>query len=214
MLDECDKGNIDIILTKSIQRFTRNTVDLLEIVRDLKSKGIEVRFEKENINSMSGDGELMLSILVSFAQEESRQISENVKWGIRKRIERGMLHAGGHFRIYGYRWEGDILVPHPEEAKIVKRIFNSVLEGEGLTKVAKELNEEYMPTSFKAKWHDSTLYKMIRNKTYTGNMLFQKEYKTSPINGKRKLNSGEKPQYLLQNSHEAIISQEFFDKVQ
>ena len=106
MLADCEKGKIDIILTKSISRFARNTVDLLETVRHLKSLGIEVRFEKENINSMSGDGELMLSILASFAQEESRSISDNVKWGIRKRMQNGMITASGHFTVYGYRWEG------------------------------------------------------------------------------------------------------------
>ncbi len=127
LLAECEEGKIDIILTKSIQRFARNTVDLLETVRHLKDLGIEVRFEKENINSMSGDGELMLSILASFAQEESRSISDNVKWGIRKRMQSGMPNANGHFNIYGYKWDGDELVIVPEEAAVVKRIFQNFL---------------------------------------------------------------------------------------
>ena len=127
MLSDCEAGKIDIILTKSISRFARNTVDLLETVRHLKSMGIEVRFEKENINSMSGDGELMLSILASFAQEESRSISENVKWGTQKRFEKGI--PNGKFRIFGYRWEDDQLVIEPEEAEIVKRIFQNFLDG-------------------------------------------------------------------------------------
>ncbi|MCD8300573.1 MAG: recombinase family protein, partial [Clostridiales bacterium] len=110
MIADCEAGMIDIILTKSISRFARNTVDLLETVRHLKDIGVEVRFEKERINSMSGDGELMLSILASFAQEESRSISDNVKWGIHKRMQSGMPNANGHFNIYGYRWEGDDLV--------------------------------------------------------------------------------------------------------
>ena len=127
MLADCEAGKINIILTKSIQRFARNTVDLLETVRHLKDIGVEVRFEKENINSMSGDGELMLSILASFAQEESRSISENVKWGTKKRFEQGI--PNGHFQIYGYRWEGDHLVVEPEEAKIVKLIFDNFMNG-------------------------------------------------------------------------------------
>lgn len=127
MVADCEKGKIDIVLTKSIQRFARNTVDLLETVRHLKDIGVEVRFEKEHISSLSGDGELMLSILASFAQEESRSISENVKWGTRKRFEQGI--PNGHFQIYGYRWEGDQLVVVPEEAAVVKRIFqNSLME--------------------------------------------------------------------------------------
>ena len=112
MLADCEAGKIDIILTKSISRFARNTVDLLETVRRLKDLGVEVRFEKERIRSMDGDGELMLTILASFAQEESRSISDNVKWGIRKRMQNGI--PNGHFRIYGYRWEGDELVIVPD----------------------------------------------------------------------------------------------------
>mgnify|MGYP000446792924 FL=1 len=120
MLADCEAGKIDIILTKSISRFARNTVDLLETVRHLKDLGVEVRFEKERIRSMDGDGELMLTILASFAQEESRSISDNVKWGIRKRMQNGI--PNGHFRIYGYRWEGDELVIVPEEAEDRKSV--------------------------------------------------------------------------------------------
>ncbi len=124
MIADCEKGKIDIILTKSIQRFARNTVDLLKTVRHLKNLGIEVRFEKENISSLSGDGELMLSILASFAQEESRSISENVKWATRKRFAQGLNN--GKFNIYGYRWEDEQLVIVPEEAVIVKRILSEL----------------------------------------------------------------------------------------
>lgn len=126
MVADAEDGKIDIILTKSIQRFARNTVDLLETVRHLKDLGIEVRFEKENINSLCGDGELMLSILASFAQEESRSISENVKWGTRKRFAEGI--PNGKFNIYGYRWEDDKLVIVPDEAIVVKRIFQNFLD--------------------------------------------------------------------------------------
>ena len=140
MIEAADNGEIDIILTKSIQRFARNTVDLLETVRHLKDIGVEVRFEKEHINSMSGDGELMLTILASFAQEESRSLSENCKWGIRKRFEKGI--PNGHFRVYGYRWEGDELVIVPEEAEVVRRIFQNFLDGKSRLETEREFAAE------------------------------------------------------------------------
>lgn len=212
MLADCEAGKIDIILTKSIQRFARNTVDLLETVRHLKNIGVEVRFEKENINSMSGDGELMLSILASFAQEESRSISENVKWGTRKRFEQGI--PNGHFQIYGYRWEGDHLVVEPEEAKIVKMIFDDFLKGLSAESTEKKL-EEMGVKSFKGvHFSNSSIRQILSNITYTGNFLFQKEYVTDPITGKSKINRGELPQYWVENTHEAIIPLETYQAVQ
>lgn len=127
MLAECEAGNIDIVLTKSIQRFARNTVDLLNTVRHLKDLGIEVQFEKENINSMSGDGELMLSILASFAQEESRSISENVKWGTVKRFKQGI--PNGKFSVFGYEWVNGKLTIVPEEAEIVQWMYREYMKG-------------------------------------------------------------------------------------
>ena len=144
LIDDCNAGRIDLVLTKSISRFARNTVDLLETVRHLKDIGVEVWFERENIHSMDGDGEVMLSILASFAQEESRSISENVKWGTRKRFEKGI--PNGHFRIYGYRWEGDELVPVPEEAAVVKRIFQNFLDGKSRLETEREFAAEGITT--------------------------------------------------------------------
>ncbi len=212
MVADCEAGKIDIVLTKSIQRFARNTVDLLETVRHLKDIGVEVRFEKENINSMSGDGELMLSILASFAQEESRSISENVKWGTRKRFEQGI--PNGRFQIYGYRWEGDHLVVEPEEAKIVKMIFEDFLNGLSAESTEKKL-EEMGVKSFKGvHFGNTSIRQILSNITYTGNFLFQKEYVTDPITGKSKINRGELPQYWVENTHEAIIDLETFQYVQ
>lgn len=125
LLADCYVGKIDIVLTKSISRFARNTVDLLETVRHLRELGISVRFEKERIDSLTEDGELMLTLLASFAQEEVRSLSENVKWGTRKRYEQGI--PNGKFQIYGYRWEGDHLVIEPEEVKIVRLIYDNFL---------------------------------------------------------------------------------------
>ena len=127
LLGDCEAGKIDIIFTKSISCFARNTVDLLETLLHLKELGNEVRFEKERINSLSGDGEVTLTLLASFAQEEIISLSNNVKWGIRKRMEKGI--PSGHFRVFGYRWESDQLVIVPEEAAILRRIFQNFLDG-------------------------------------------------------------------------------------
>ena len=212
MLAECEAGNIDIILTKSISRFARNTVDLLETVRHLKELGIEVQFEKEHISSLGDDGELMLSLLASFAQEESRSISDNVKWGTRKRMEKGV--PNGHFRVYGYRWEGDELVPVPEEAAIVKRIFQNFLDGKSRLETEREFAAEGITTREGYRWVDSNIRCVLTNVTYTGNMLLQKEYVADPITKKKKKNRGELPQYFVANTHEAIIDKETFDYVQ
>lgn len=184
MIEAADNGEIDIILTKSIQRFARNTVDLLQTVRHLKDIGVEVRFEKEHINSMSGDGELMLTILASFAQEESRSLSENCKWGIRKRFEKGI--PNGHFRVYGYRWEGDDLVIVPEEAEIVKRIFQNFLDGKSRLETEREFAAEGITTREGCRWVDSNIKVVLTNVTYTGNLLLQKEFISDPISKQRK----------------------------
>ena len=212
MLVDCEEGKIDIILTKSISRFARNTVDLLETVRHLKAKGIEVRFEKENINSMSGDGELMLSILASFAQEESRSISENIRWATKKRFEKGI--PNGKFKIFGYRWEDDKLVPVPEEAEIVKRIYQNFLDGKSRLETEKEFAAEGITTANGCRWVDSNIKVVLTNITYTGNLLLQKEFIEDPITKRRKKNRGEMPQYFVENTHEPIIDMETFQYVQ
>ncbi len=212
MLADCEAGKIDIVLTKSIQRFARNTVDLLEAVRHLKGLGIEVRFEKENINSMSGDGELMLSILASFAQEESLSISNNVKWAIRKRMETGI--PNGKVRIYGYEWVEDNLVIVPEEAAVVRRIFQNFLDGKSRLETEREFAAEGITTRDGFRWVDNTIRRVLCNVTYTGNMLLQREYISDPIEKKRKKNHGELPQYWVENTHEPIIDIETFRYVQ
>lgn len=214
LLSDCEAGKIDIVLTKSISRFARNTVDLLETVRHLKELGIEVRFEKENINSLSGDGEVMLTLLASFAQSESESISTNVKWGIRKRMQAGLPYANGHMNVYGYRWEGDELVIVPEEAAVVKRIYQNFLDGKSRLETEKEFASEGITTRAGARWVDSNLKVVLSNVTYTGNMLYQKEYITDPITKKVKKNHGELPQYYVENTHPAIIDKETFDYVQ
>ena len=212
MLDDCEAGKIDIILTKSISRFARNTVDLLETVRHLKELGIEVRFEKENINSLSGDGEVMMTLLASFAQEEITSLSNNVKWGVRKRMEQGI--PNGHFRIYGYRWDGDQLVIEPEEAAIVRRIFQNFLDGKSRLETEREFEAEGITTANGCRWVDSNIKAVLTNITYTGNLLLQKEFIEDPITKRRKKNRGELPQYYVEDTHEAIIDMETFQYVQ
>jgi len=212
LIADCEAGKIDIVLTKSISRFARNTVDLLKTVRHLKELGISVRFEKENIDSLSGDGEVMLTLLASFAQSESESISNNVKWGTRKRMEQGI--PNGHFRVYGYRWEGDQLVIVPEEAAIVKRIYQNFLDGKSRLETEREFAAEGITTRDGCRWVDSNLKVVLSNITYTGNMLLQKEYISDPISKKRKKNRGELPQYFIEDTHEAIIDMETFQYVQ
>ncbi|HAP5219313.1 TPA: recombinase family protein [Enterococcus faecalis] len=212
LIKDAEDGKVDIILTKSISRFARNTVDLLETVRKLKAIGVEVRFEKEKINSLSGDGELMLSILASFAQEESRSISNNIKWSIQKRFKEGKHN--GRFHIYGYRWEGQDLVIEPEEAKIVKLIYANYMKGISAEMTEQQLARMGVKGMKGGPMKNEVIRAMLKNITYTGNLLFQKEYTPDPIVGKTKLNKGELPQYFVENHHEAIIPMEEWQAVQ
>lgn len=211
ILEDCDAGKIDVVLTKSISRFARNTVDLLETVRHLREIGIEVRFEKEQINSLSGDGELMLSILASFAQEESRSTSENVKWAIRKKFQQGRQNS---FNIYGYRWDGERFVVEPEEAKIVKLIFDNFLKGLSAEQTEKQLEEMGIQSYTGGRFSNSSIRAILKNEKYTGNMLLQKVFTLDHMTHKSRTNHGELPQYWVADSHEAIIDLATFEKVQ
>ena len=213
MLDDAEAGKIDVILTKSIQRFARNTVDLLSIVRHLKELGVEVRFEKERINSLSGDGELMLTILASFAQAESQNISTNIRWTFKKKNTQGIPNQ--HFFVYGYRWEGDRLVPFPAEAEVVRKIYADFLAGKTLQEIVDSLLASGVKTfrGRKVFWRTS-INNMLRNSVYTGEMLLQKGFVIDPLSKKYKRNEGELPQYLVPDDHEAIIDRKTFDDVQ
>ena len=212
LLADCENGKIDIILTKSISRFARNTVDLLETVRHLKDLGISVQFEKEHIDSLTEDGELMLTLLSSFAQEESRSISDNVKWGTVQRFKQGI--PNGRFQIYGYRWEGDHLVIHEEEAAIVRLIYDNFLNGLSAETTEKQLEEMGVKSCKGQHFGNTSIRQILRNITYTGNLLFQKEYTVDPISKKSRINRGELPQFFVENTHEAIIPKETYQAVQ
>lgn len=212
MLADAEAGRIDVILTKSIQRFARNTVDLLKTVRHLKELGIEVRFERENIHTLSGDGELMLSILASFAQEESRSLSENVRWSVKKHFEQGK--PWNHTPIYGYQWEGDQLCLIPEEAEIVRQIYRLYLDGTSISRIRDILNELGSVSKRGRPWSFSTVRNVLTNYSYTGNLLLHKTFRADPITKEVRVNKGEMPQYLVEGSHDAIISMEEWQQVQ
>ena len=211
LLADCRAGKIDLVLTKSISRFARNTVTLLETVRELKALGIDVFFEEQNIHSMSGDGELMLTILASYAQEESRSVSENCKWRIRKKFEQGIPTG---FGMYGYEVRNGSFVIKPEEAAVVRRIFQMYLDGLGSVRIMKLLMAEGVPAPMGGLWNDSVIMDMLRNEKYAGDLLLQKFYTNNHIEKKQLRNRGELPQYYVGDDHEPIIDRKTFDAVQ
>ena len=211
LLTDCRTGKIDLIITKSITRFARNTLTTLETVRELKNLGIDVFFEKEKIHSLSNDGELMLSILASYAQEESRSVSENCKWRIRKMFQAGRPNTGN---MLGYRLKDGKLQIVPEEAEIVKQIFADYLSGMGKLAIAKKLNSQGIATKFGGPWLENVIHKILRNEKYTGDMVLQKTFQQDHISKKKRFNQGELPKYYVKNSHEPIIPHEIFEQVQ
>ncbi|MEY8485148.1 recombinase family protein [Lachnospiraceae bacterium 48-21] len=215
MLADCEEGKIDIILTKSISRFARNTVDLLETVRHLKDLGIEVRFEKEHIHSLSEDGELMLTLLASFAQEESRSISENVKWGVRKRFQSGEIGAANK-HILGYRYDDGLrkYVIIPQEAEAVRWMFQMYIDGVPLRGIAGSMNSAGIRTTLGNDFQEASVRLLIFNEVYAGDIRRQKCYMADPITKTKVKNCGELPQYYMADCHEAIIDRETYAKVQ
>ncbi|GAA0246214.1 hypothetical protein GCM10008922_03840 [Faecalicatena contorta] len=211
LLSDCRAGKIDLILTKSISRFARNTVTLLETVRELKLMGVDVYFEEQNIHSMSTDGEFMLTILASYAQEESRSASENQKWRIKKNFEEGKPWSS---TLLGYRNVNGRFEIVPEEAQTVRMIFDWYLEGLGATAIRDRLNAMGIKTRLGNQWSRSPILKLLRNYTYTGNLLQQRTYRENHITKKCIKNQGEKPMYLAEGSHEAIIDMDTFNRVQ
>ncbi len=211
MLKDCRDKKIDLVITKSVTRFARNTVDLLETLRELKKLGIDIYFEKENMHSISPDGELLVTFLAMYAEEEARSASENQLWRIRKRFERGEPTIG---KMLGYRLQGDRLVIMPEEAEIVRQIFTDYLSGMGLAGIAKKLVAQGISTAKGGIWAANTIRCILKNKTYTGNIILQKTYRENFRTKKKVVNHGERRFYCVDDSHEAIIDQETFDKVQ
>ena len=217
MIDDAMSGSIDLIITKSVSRFARNTADSLVTIRKLKEKGVEVYFEKENIYSLDGKGKLLLTIMSSLAQEESRSISENVTWGQRKRFLDGKVSLP-YKQFLGYERgenKNNPTVVNPEQAVVVRRIYRTFMEGKTTGAIAKELTEEGIPTpAGKSKWRASTISSILQNEKYRGSALLQKCYTTDFLTKKQKVNEGEVPQYYIKHSHEAIIDPLEWDAVQ
>ena len=215
MVADALDGKIDLIVTKSVSRFARNTVDSLTTVRKLKEKGVEVFFEKENIYTLDSKGELLITIMSSLAQEESRSISENVTWGQRKRMADGKVSLP-YKHFLGYRKGADGLPEIvPEEAEIVRNIYRWFMEGKTPTGIARTLTEQGVPTpAGKEQWCSSTVKSILTNEKYKGSALLQKRFTVDFLTKKSKVNEGEVPQYYIEESHPAIIVPEEFELVQ
>ena len=212
MIQDCREGKIDLIITKAISRFARNTVTMLEVVRELKTLNVDVYFEEQNLHTLSGDGEMVLTFLASFAQEEAKSVSENQKWRIRKDFEHGLIWGGGI--SYGYRVVDKKLVLVPEEAKVVRKIFDLYLNGLGFQLIARKLNEEGISPMFAKKWNKATIQQIVANINYTGDLLLQKTYRENYLTKKTLKNKGELQQYYVEDDHEPIITHEMFEETQ
>ncbi len=212
MLAECRKGKIDLIITKSISRFARNTITVLETVRELKILGIDVYFQEQNIHSISADGELMLSILSSYAQEESFSASENQKWRIRNDFEQGKIC---NIRMLGYRrtTSGSLEIVE-SEAEIVRFIFLNYLSGNGKLLISNKLNEMGIATINGCEWTTADIHRILQNEKYAGNMLLQKRFRENHLTKRMIRNDGQLPKYFVEESHPAIIEKSIFDAVQ
>lgn len=214
MLQLAKGGDLDLIITKSISRFARNTTIVLETVRELKDIGVEVRFEKENIDTLSGDGELMLTVLSSFAQEESKNVSDNTKWRMKKKFQQGeMIINTKRFLGYDKDEYGDLVI-NPKEAEVVKRIFNQYLSGKGCFTIAKELRAEEIPTVAGGIWGDTTILRILKNEKYKGDALLQKYYTPDHLRKRTVRNKGQIDSYYIEDDHVPIVSRETWEAVQ
>ena len=215
MVEDALDGKIDLIVTKSVSRFARNTVDSLSTIRKLKEHGTEVYFEKENIWTFDSKGELLLTIMSSLAQEESRSISENVRWGQRKKAADGKYTLPfDHFLGYDKGPDGTPVV-NKEQAAIVRRIYGLYLQGYSVLKIAKILTADGIPSpAGKKKWNDQTVHSILTNETYMGDKILQKTYSLDFLHKERIRNKGEVPMYHVEQDHEAIIPPETFQRVQ
>lgn len=215
MIDDCHKGKIDMIITKSVSRFARNTVDCLDYVRSLKEIGVGIYFEEQNIDTLKSDSELYLVIYAGFAQSESESISKNITWTRRKNFEDGKV-SFMYNRMLGYR-KGEDGNPEivPEEASIVRRIFDMYLSGKTTDEISEIMQaEQIVIPEKKLTFSKSMIIRMLKNEKYCGDAILQKTVTLDPISKKRKNNEGEAPMWLVENSHPAIITREMFNKVQ
>ena len=215
MIQDCREGKIDMILTKSISRFARNTVDCLKYTRELKSLNIAVYFEKENINTLDSKGEVLITIMAALAQQESESLSANVRLGLQFRNQQGKIQIN-HNRFLGYTKdeEGNLVIV-PEEAEIVRRIYAEYMDGRSFQKIKRGLEADGIRNGAgNTKWHETNIKQILTNEKYIGDALLQKTVTTDFLTKKRVVNKGIAPQYYVENSHEAIIPREIFMQVQ
>jgi len=214
MLALAREHKIDRILTKSISRFARNTTIVLEVVRELKALNVEVIFEKENISSLNGDCELMLAVLSSFAQEESKNVSDNIKWRYKRKFEQGEV-AINTTRFLGYDKDkyGDLVI-NRSQAEIVERIFNDCINGKGVFVIAKELTNEGKRTICGGDWNPSTILTILKNEKYKGDAKLQKTYSKDHLSKKKCTNHGEVDSYYIEGNHSPIVTKEIWDEAQ
>ena len=216
MIEDAHAGRIDMIITKSISRFARNTVDCLKTIRDLKDLHIPVLFEKENINTMESSGELLLTIMASLSQQESQSISQNVKMGIQYRFQQGKVRVN-HSRFLGYTKDKDTgsLVIVEEEAKVVRRIYRDFLNGAGYAEIARALEADFIANGAgNLKWHPTNVKQILCNEKYVGDALLQKTVTTDFLSKRRVKNDGSVQQYYVEGDHPPIIPREVYYAVQ
>lgn len=211
LLADCRMGKIDRVLTKSVSRFAYNTVTLLETVRELKSIGVSVYFEEQNIDTATADGEVMLTILAGFAEEEGLSTSENQKWRVRMNFENG---KPWRYFMLGYRNQSGKLRVVPEEAEVVQSIFSDYLSGMGMTAIMKRLNKSGFSTQSGCVFHKSAAERILRNYADTGNLLLQTKSRENHLTNRTLRNNGELPKYHAAETHEAIIPVDTFEAVQ
>ena len=215
MLKACRQGKIDLILTKSMSRFGRNTLDTLRVLYELFNLGVKVEIEKENLNNYNKEMRTIMGIYAAFSQEESKNMSDNIKWGIRAKMRSGGVCLNCT-RFLGYdKTENGRLIVVESEAVVVRKIFELYLNGFGVRKIKKYLEENGIKTvTGKDVWSTSTIDRILSNEKYVGDVLMQKSFTEDFLTGKRKKNEGELAMYFIKNNHEAIISREIFEKVQ
>ena len=211
LIADCRAGKIDMVITKSISRFARNTVTLLQTVREFKAMEVDIYFEEQNIHTLSGDGELMMTILASYAQEESRSASENQKWRIKRNFEQGIPWNGV---MLGYRLHNGRFEILKDEAELVRRIYSEYLSGSGYATIAKRLNEDGILPRYGRHWVQSGISKILSNYAYTGNLILQKTYCENHLTKRTIINKGQLPRYHVEGSHEAIIDMDIYSAVQ
>lgn len=211
MIDECKKGNIDLILAKSISRFARNTVDLLNTIRYLKTINVEVRFEKENISTFSTDGEFMITLLAAFAEAESESLSSNQLWSLEKRMKEGKVQ---YIPTFGYNYKDHKYVINEKEAKVVRYIFSEFIKGKNYTDIARDIVKMKFITRKGNEFNYPQVKCILKNEKYTGKVILQKSFTVSPLTHQKKKNNGEKPKYEVLNAVPRIISDRDFEKAQ